>query len=359
MPKPETKGKTPPAVKIGHRRIGADEPVYVIAEAGVCHNGNVETALRMVEAAAKAHADAVKFQVFTAEELATSVAPTADYQHSSTGEQRQGRMLARLELSDADFQKIRARCAALEIDFLATPFSLIDVARLTPLDPPAIKIASTDLNNVVLLEAVARTGLPLIASTGAATREEIGAACACLEALGARDRLILMHCVSAYPAPLSVLNLRAIGSMTCELGLNVGFSDHAASPETGAWAVAHGAVIVEKHFTLDRNQPGPDHAMALEPAALATYIRLVREMEAARGDGAIGLCDVEYDVRTVARRSVVATCDIAAGDVIQADMLALKRPGTGIVPAELCNLISRTAAVDISRDAMLSWEMVR
>ncbi len=359
MPAPETRGKTPPAVKIGHRRIGADEPVYVIAEAGVCHNGDGETALRMVEAAAKADADAVKFQVFTAEELTTWEAPTADYQQSSTGELRQGTMLARLELSDAVFLEIRARCEALEIDFLATPFSSNDVARLTPLDPPAIKIASTDVNNVRLLEAVALTGLPLIVSTGAATLEEIVAACAYLEALDARDRLMLMHCVSAYPAPLSTLNLRAIGSMTRDFGLNVGFSDHAASPETGAWAVAHGAVILEKHFTLDRNQSGPDHAMSLEPAELASYIRLVREMDAARGDGAIGMCDAEHDVRAAARRSVVAACDIVAGDVIQADMLTLKRPGTGIVPTELSDLIGLTAAVDISRDAMLSWEMVR
>jgi len=359
MPMSETKRKPPPAVRIGDRSVGAENPVYVIAEAGVCHNGDGETALRMVEAAANAAADAVKFQMFTAKELATSKAPTAEYQQSSTGERRQGSMLARLELSDAEFLEIRARCEALSIDFLATPFSLLDVSRLAPLDPPAVKIASTDLNNVRLLEAVAMTGLPLIVSTGAATVEEIGAACAYLEALDARDRLMLMHCVSSYPAPISMLNLRAIGSMIRDLGLNVGFSDHSVSLETGAWAVAHGAVLVEKHFTLDRTQPGPDHAMSLEPAELTSYIRLVREMEAARGDGAIGMCEAEHDVRAVARRSIVAACDIAVGDVIRADMLTLKRPGTGIVPTEVCALVGRRAAVDIKHDTMLSWEMVR
>ncbi len=346
-------------VTVGTRKVGLRQQPYVIAEAGVNHNGSVETALEMVAAAANAGADAVKFQVFTASELATPDAPTTAYQQAKVGNRLQRDMLAELELSDASFATIRDRCRELAIDFLATPFGDGDVSRLVTLGVPAIKTASTDLNNVRLLGAVVETGLPLFVSTGAATPVEIGEAVALLEGGGACERLVLLHCVSAYPAPLDSLNLCAIATMAGVFGLPVGFSDHADSTETGAWAVAHGAVVIEKHFTLDRNSAGPDHAMSLNPRQLALYINRVRDAFVAAGDGSIGMCELESEVRTVARKSIVAARDIAAGEVLGHDMLTLRRPGTGLAPGALTDLIGRTAAVAIRGGTILSREMAR
>lgn len=359
MPTPESSVADKPIVDVGSRRVGVNEPTYVIAEAGVNHNGSVETALQMVAAAADAGADAVKFQIFTASELTSADAPTTSQQQAQVGARRQREMLAELELSDEAFATIRERCRDLSIDFLATPFGEGDVPRLVRLDAPAIKTASTDLNNVRLMKMVAATGLPLIVSTGAATKTEIREAVAFLEAHGARDRLILLHCVSAYPAPPDRLNLRAITTMNDMFDLPVGFSDHADSTETGAWAVAHGAVVVEKHFTLDRTRPGPDHAMSLEPQLLATYIKRIREAALSAGDGTIGMSPVESEVRRLARKRIIAARDITAGEVLGNEMLALQRPGTGMTPGELPELIGRKAAMDIPRGTPLSREMAR
>ncbi len=346
-------------MSVGSRRVGTNEPTYVIAEAGVNHNGSVETALQMVAAAADAGADAVKFQIFTASELASPDAPTTTQQRAQVGARRQRDMLAALELNDEALATIRDRCRDLSVDFLATPFGEDDVSRLVRLDPPAIKTASTDLNNLRLLKKVAATGLPLIVSTGAATGAEIRDAVAFLETHGAHDRLILLHCVSAYPAPPDRLNLRAITTIKDMFDLPVGFSDHADSTETGAWAVAHGAVVVEKHFTLDRTRPGPDHAMSLEPRPLAMYIKRIREAALAAGDGSVGMSSVESEVRQLARKRIIAARDIATGEVLGDEMLALQRPGTGMTPDELSELIGRRAARDIPRGTVFSREMAQ
>ncbi len=345
-------------IAVADRRLGRGHRVFVIAEVGVNHDGDGDKALRLVDLAAECGADAVKFQVFRAAELTTAAAPTADYQRGSTGAASQREMLRRLELSDGDFSRLREHCDRVGLVFLATPFSPADVARLVALRVAAIKIASTDLVNTPLLTAAAGTGLPLIVSTGAAEADEIRLAVARLRALHVADRLALLHCVSSYPAPLEALNLRAIGALQALAGMPVGFSDHAASVDTGAWAVACGASLLEKHLTADRAAPGPDHAASLDGAGFAEYVRLVRLAEAALGDGELGMHAVEGDVRRVARRSLVAGRAIRAGEPLTSGMIALKRPGGGLGPEDLERVLGRRAAADIAADETLRWDML-
>ncbi len=344
---------------IGKKRIGPREPVFVIAEAGVNHNGNVETALRMVDAAAQAGADAIKFQLFRADELTSRSATTAQYQRRTTNHSSQQVMLKQLELGDDEFDLARKHCEKRSILFLGTPFGPRDVSRLVRLHPPAIKIGSGDLNNHQLLECAASTNLPLIVSTGAAMPQEISESVCFLGSIGARNRLILLHCVSAYPASLESINLRAIQTLHSQFHVPTGFSDHTTSIATGALAVMSGACVIEKHFTLDRSMTGPDHAMSLSPEELKTYIGSIREAELARGSGRLGLIDAERDVRNAARRSVVTGQPIARGATITRSMLALKRPGTGIPPMEMEAVIGRIAAADIPEDTLITWDMVQ
>jgi N-acetylneuraminate synthase/N,N'-diacetyllegionaminate synthase len=348
----------PTTVDIDGRPVGPGRRAMIVAEAGVNHDGDPAKAMRLVDAAVQAGADAVKFQVFRAADLATAAAPTAEYQRDCFGDGTQRDMLARIELSSSDFSRIREHCEARGIRFLATPFSPSDVDRLLEWRPAAIKIASTDLNNGPLLRRAADTKLPIIVSTGAATASEIDRAIALLRSRRLPGRLILLHCVSSYPTPLDAANLRAIRTLAEASGVPCGLSDHTESAQTGGWAVAAGACLIEKHITLDRTAAGPDHAMSLEPDAFAEFVANVRQVEAALGTGALGMNTIEADTRRVARRSIVAAGSISAGDVVTEAMLAMKRPAGGIDPAELDRLVGRRARVDIPADATLSWDMV-
>ena len=344
-------------ITIGDRTIGAGQRAYIIAEAGVNHDGSVETALRLVEAAVTAGADAVKFQVFRAAELVTAGAATAGYQRAA-GARSQRDMLRRLELVGEDFARIREHCQRSSIEFLATPFSPPDVGRLEALGVRAIKLASTDLNNTPLLKRAAETGLPLIVSTGAATAQEMRVAFDRLRAWGASRRVALLHCVSCYPAPLEAANLRAIGALGRTFGVPCGFSDHTVSTEVGGWAVAAGACVLEKHFTLDRSAAGPDHAMSLSPVELTEYVAGVRAAEVALGNGALGMTELEADVRAAARKSVVAAAAMRAGAVLTEDLLTVKRPGGGIEPDQLDELVGRRLLVDVADETPLTWDMI-
>lgn len=348
-----------PCISIGPRPLGADEAVFVIAEAGVNHNGDVETALRMVDAAARAGADAIKFQLFRANDLASRDAATAGYQKRSTSFESQREMLRKLELDDQAFRRIRRRCDECSITFMGTPFSPREVARLTDLSCPAIKIASTDIINYELLGAATSTELPLILSTGAATLDEIDESVCFLDTMNARHRTILLHCVSSYPAPVDSANLQAIRTLASRYGVASGLSDHTTSTFTGGLAVMAGACVIEKHFTLDRSLEGPDHAMSMTPEELRSYVTGIREAQAARGTGRLGLVEAERDVRAAARRSIVTGQNIASGSQITRSMLTLKRPGTGIPPKEMNSLVGRTAVADIPEDTVLSWDMVK
>ncbi len=346
-------------INVGSHRIGPGYSAFVVAEAGVNHNGSVETALRLVDAAVEAGADAVKFQMFRAADLTTASAPTAAYQEKSGGERSQRDLLKRLELLQADFIRIKRHADERGIFFLATPFGEKELRALVELGVPALKFASTDLTNTPLLDAGAATGLPLLLSTGASSENEIAEAVERLHRAGAMDRLMLLHCVSCYPTPLDAVNLRAIRALEHRFGVVCGLSDHTTSITMGALAVAAGARVLEKHFTLDRQSAGPDHAMSLEPDPLMEYVAAVRAAETAMGDGHVGLTGLEREVRLVAGKSVVAACGIPAGARLQRDMLAVRRPGTGISPVELAKLLNRRAAVEIPSDTILTWDMVQ
>ena len=350
----------PPAapLMLGQRPVGSGHPTYVIAEAGVNHDGSVARALELVDVAAAAGADAVKFQVFRAAELASAAAGAARYQRAG-GAASQRVLLAPLELDDDAFARVAAHCRQHGIEFLATPFGVPDVARLESLGVRAIKIASTDLDNLPLLRRAAATGLPLIVSTGAATRDEITTAVARLEQLGAGRRLALLHCVSSYPTPLDAANLRAVATLAATFGVPAGYSDHTAQIETGAWAVAAGAALLEKHFTHDRAARGPDHAMSLDGSGLRAYIAAVRQVERSLGSGALGMTSLEAEVRAVARKSVVAARPLSAGMVLTPDALTTKRPGGGITPDQLDALIGRRVAGDVPADTVLTWDMIQ
>lgn len=347
-----------PPLAIGGRGIGPRCRPYVIAEAGVNHDGSVEGALRLVDAAVEAGADAVKFQIFRADSLTTADAPTAEYQKAVGGD-RQREMLRRLELSGADFERIRDFCDERGIDFIATPFSEPDVRTLAELRPVAVKIASTDLNNVPLLRAALGLDLPLIASTGASTAEEIASAVARFRRWNVADRVVLLHCISAYPTPLAEANLGAIGTLAARFGLPTGFSDHTRETMTGALATAAGACVLEKHLTLDRGRYGPDHSLSLEPSEFAEYARLARSAFDARGTGEPGLCALETSVRSVAGKSLVATRDLPAGTVLSAADIAAKRPAGGIAPSRIDDVIGRELARPVSADKQIGWEMLR
>ncbi len=347
------------AVRLGQKLVGPGLPVYVVAEAGVNHNGDVATALKMVEAAKDAGADAVKFQAFRADRLVTQDTATVDYQkRSPTASASQYDLLRGLELWPDAFTQIREHCRLCGIDFLATPFAPEDVAILAPLEPVALKIASTDLTNTPLLESAVNTELPLIVSTGAAQPEEVEAAVYWLTRRGSADRLILLHCISSYPTQPEDANLRRIAALARRFGLPTGFSDHTMLIDTGALATSAGAVLIEKHFTLSRNQQGPDHFFSLEPDHLAAYITRLRLAEEMLGSGRLEMNPAENQVRRLSRCSVVAATDIPAGQVLRPDMLTVKRPGGGIDPSQLYELIGRPVVADVSAETQLSWNMV-
>ena len=346
-------------LQIGGATVGDDCDVFVIAEAGVNHNGDVGRALEMVEAGVDAGANAVKFQMFTAESLTTKDVETASYQADRIQTASQREMLSRLELTDGQFERIAERCRARGAIFLATPFSVADLERLLRLEVAAIKIASTDLVDFALLDRSAAAGPPMIASTGAADGDEIARAVERLRGWSAVDRLVLMHCVSCYPTPLEAANLGAIGTIRARFGTLVGYSDHTMSTETGGWAVCAGACVLEKHFTLDHKSAGPDHAMSLEPPELREYIQRARAARQAMGTGSLEAQHIEREVRRLARKRIVAARDIVPGDVIDHASITAKRAGAGIMPTEASLLLGRRAAVPIPADTPVLPEMVR
>lgn len=333
--------------------------VFIIAEAGVNHNGDLETAKRLVDAAVVAGADAVKFQTFVPEEVVTGSAEKAPYQKAnmSGGQETQLDMIRRLALSKEDFRTLKAYCDRAGIMFLSTPFDYYSVDLLDELGVPLFKIPSGELVNDRFLRYVAARGKPLIISTGMATLGEVEEALGVVQDAGARE-ITLLHCTSAYPASYEEVNLRAIITLQHAFGLPVGYSDHTPGTEVAVAAVALGARVIEKHFTLSRSMEGPDHKASLEPDELAAMVRAIRNVERALGDGRKRPSPGEQDVMRAARRSLVAACDIAKGEMITEEKLAIKRPGTGIPPKMWCLVVGRRARVDIPADTVLTWDMI-
>jgi N-acetylneuraminate synthase len=350
----------------------------VIAEAGVNHNGSLDLALKLVDVAAAAGADVVKFQTFKADLLATANAAKADYQVANTQEVgSQLAMLRRLELSYSDHHSLLARCRARGIRFMSTGFDAQSLAFLATLDMPAIKIPSGDITCGPLLLQAARLRRPIVVSTGMSTMADIeqalgviafgwttdrepegrndfdAAYCSDEGQRALRKHVTLLHCVTQYPAPPEAVNLRAMDSMVAAFGLPVGYSDHTAGIEVSLAAVARGATVIEKHFTLDRTLPGPDHAASLEPDELAQLVTSIRSIELALGSPLKAPAPQEAGNRPIARRSIVAARAIRKGEAFTSEMLTHKRPGQGISPMEYWSLLGRAASRDYDVDGLI------
>jgi N,N'-diacetyllegionaminate synthase len=345
------------SVQIADKSIGPQQPVFVIAEAGVNHNGDPKLARALIDLAVASGADAVKFQTFHAERLAIAAAPKAGYQLETTGDaESQVEMLRRLELSADAHRDLYAYCRDKEIIFLSTPFDEESVDLLDELGVPAFKISSGDLTNSPLLEYVASKRKPVILSTGMSELSEVIEAVSVLDSAGC-DNPVLLHCVSNYPAAVADVNLRAMQTMRAAFDLNVGFSDHTEGIDIALAAVALGACVIEKHFTLDRGLPGPDHRASLEGEELRQLVRSIRRVETALGTGRKVPAPSEIETARVARRSLVAARDIPAGVTLKREMVVLRRPGTGFPPAALHIVIGRMTTRQIAKGAILEDDM--
>jgi len=337
---------------------------FIIAEAGVNHNGSDALALELVAAAAAAGADAVKFQTFQADKLASASAPKADYQVRQTGDGDQLSMLRALELSEAGHRAVVARCAELDIEFMSTPFDEESALFLVNLGMRRIKVPSGELTNKPFITYLASFDLPLILSTGMATLAEVmdaidwvrEARLVCGFAAPLAERLTLLHCTSNYPAKEEDVNLRAMHTLAASSGLAVGYSDHTAGITISIAAVAMGACVIEKHFTTDRELPGPDHKASLEPDQLATMVSAIRHVESALGDGIKQPRAAELQVRDVARRSVTLAASLPQDHILGASDLILLRPGTGIAPKELSSVVGRRLARALPSGSTLHWD---
>jgi len=345
-------------VEIGGRPVGPGLPAFVIAEAGVNHDGDLDRALQLVDAAADAGADAVKFQTFAADRLVTRDAPQAEYQVRGIGRRTsQYEMLRRLELSRDDHARLVDHCRVRGIPFLSSPFDEVSADLLEAFDVPAFKIGSGELTNLPLLRHVARKARPMIVSTGMASLGEVAAAVQAIRDDG-DPPLVLLHCVSGYPALPEDVNLRAMATMRREFGVPVGYSDHTRGLDISLAAVALGACLVEKHFTLDRSLMGPDHQVSIEPAELAQLTGGIAAVHQALGTGRKVAVDREREIADVARKSLVAVVDIAAGTVIQDEMIAVLRPGYGLPPARRGDVVGCSAGVDIPAGTPITEEML-
>lgn len=334
----------------------------VIAEAGVNHNGSTDLALDLIDAAAKAGADAVKFQTFKADRLAVRGAGTVEYQRRLTGQTDQHAMLRALELPQQTYAVLARRCEETGIEFMSTPFDLESAHMLVDLGMRRIKVPSGELTNLPLVRGLAGFGLPMIVSTGMATLDEVlvtvDVVRTAAPALLRDGGLTLLHCTSNYPTPLEDVNLRAMDTMRAATGLPVGYSDHTKGILVPVAAAALGATVVEKHFTLDRTMAGPDHPASLEPDELTEMVRSIRAVTAALGTGEKSPRPAEDPIRAAVRRSIVVARPIAQGGAIAEADLVLLRPGTGLPPAELERVIGTRARRDLPEGHLLGWDDV-
>ncbi len=344
-------------LRIGNRWVGEGEPTYIIAELGANHNRDLAMARDLIAAAAEAGADAVKFQTYSAETLYSRKTPRFTYLKGGS-ELDTWQLIKDIELPREWQAELAKDSAARGVTFFSTPFDARAIEELAALDVPAFKIASFELVDLGLIALAAAHGRPMILSTGMATYGDI------LDALQAcwgagNGEVILLQCTSLYPAPARLANLRAIPEMARAFGLPVGLSDHTLGTHVALAAVALGASVLERHFTLDRRLPGPDHAFALEPAELKALVAAVRDVESALGDGRkLGPAAEEAEMFRQARRSLVAARDIPQGTTIRPEMVVAKRPGFGVPPKFLDVIVGRPARRDIAEDDVITWDMV-
>jgi N,N'-diacetyllegionaminate synthase len=346
------------SIRIAGKMIDSQHPCFIIAEGGVNHNGDVDIAKRLIDAAVAAGADAVKYQTFHAENVVTCTAEKAEYQKSTTSStESQYDMIKNLELSDDVFWELSEYADRKGIIFLSTPFDEQSVDLLDQIGVPAFKIPSGEITNFPLLKKIAEKNRPIILSTGMATLGEVEDATEYIKACGAED-IILLHCTTSYPAPLHSVNLRAMETLRCAFKVPIGYSDHTEGITIPIAAVAMGAVVIEKHFTLDRSLPGPDHQASLRPQEFQSMVKAIRDVECAQGSGIKSPSLEEEMIKRATRRSIVAKTDIGSGEPLRRGVIAIKRPGTGIEPKYFDMIVDMRAKKTILKDQIITWDMI-
>jgi N,N'-diacetyllegionaminate synthase len=337
-------------------KYNTNRHVTIIAEAGVNHNGNLELARKMVYAAKEAGADYVKFQTAVPELVISDIAPKAEYQKETTGtEQSQLEMCRAIHLPLSDYSGLKALCDEVGIGFMSTPFDLVSIDCLNELNMDYWKIPSGEITNLPYLRKIARLGGRVILSSGMSTLDEVKTAVKILQDNGLRhEDIYLLHCTTQYPTPFNAVNLKAMQSLKDAIKCGgVGYSDHTVGIEVPVAAVGMGACIIEKHFTLDKNMPGPDHRASLEPQELKAMVDAIRNIEQAIGDGDKVVTDTERPNIVVARKSIVAARDIKAGEILTEENITVKRPGNGISPMLWDSVIGTAAIHDFERDHLI------
>jgi len=342
-------------IKIGNKKIGEGCPVFVIAEAGVNHNGRLDLALKLVDEAKKSGADAIKFQTFKAEQVVTTTGGMAVYQKKNIGATKsQLEMLKELELSESFYKKIISRCEKEKIIFLSTPhggFESVDF--LQSLNALAFKFGSGDLTNLSVLQYAAKFKKPMILGTGMATMKEVEEAVNCIKKIG-NKKIILLHCTTNYPCPLSEVNLRAMQTMMKKFpGVLVGYSDHTLGTQVPIMSAVLGARVIEKHFTLDRKMKGPDHKASMEPEELKAMTEKIRNVEVVLGLNIKKPTQSELNMIKNIRKSLVSLCNIKKGERFTKENIGIKRPGDGILPKEFPVILGRKAKKNIKFDSLI------
>jgi N,N'-diacetyllegionaminate synthase len=337
------------------------ERVFIIAEAGVNHNGDIQLAKALIDAAAQAGADAVKFQTFVAENLISKHAIKAEYQIQNTGNaESQLEMVKKLELAFEDFVELKAHSDKNNIQFLSTPFDNQSIDFLAGMHLPIMKIPSGEITNLPYLQKIGKLGKQVFLSTGMSNLGEIEKALEVLTTSGTdRNKIVLLHCNTEYPTPITDVNLRAMTTLKEAFCIRVGYSDHTLGIEVPVAAVALGAAVIEKHFTLDKNMQGPDHAASLEPHELQHMVQAIRNIEAALGDGIKKASASEAKNKAIARKSLHMASALKKGHIVQLEDLTVKRPGNGIPSVFIEMVVGRTLNCDVEYDDMLQWEYLK
>lgn len=326
---------------------------YIIAEIGVNHNGSIELAIEMIDKACECGVDCVKFQTFKSENLVSATAKKAEYQIKNTEtEGTQLQMLKKLELTFSQFKELKTYCDKKGMQFLSTPFDFESLSFLNELDMPLWKVSSGEITNYPYLKKIAATKKDIVLSTGMSTIAEISQALEVLKSNGA-GKITLLHCTTEYPTPFSQVNLKAMETLRYTFNLPVGYSDHTMGIEIPVAAVAMGAVIIEKHFTLDNNMEGPDHKASLMPQPMKAMVESIRHIEAAMGDGIKKPTECEEKNMGIARKSIVAKAKISKGDILTEENITVKRPGNGISPMKWENVLGTAAVKDFAEDELI------
>jgi len=340
------------AIKIGEKTIGEKSPTYIIAEIGSNHNRDISIAKKMIDEASIAGVDAVKFQTFKAESLYSKNTPKFSKDSVTPFD-----LIKSIELPRNWQKKLFDYAISKNLDFISSPFDYDAVDELDKIGVPAFKVASFEIVDIELLKYIGEKQKPVIISTGMANIEEIKEALNAIKSTGNKD-IILLHCNSLYPSSPEIVNLKAIETMKKVFKVPIGFSDHTVGIHISLAAVAKGAKLIEKHFTLNREMPGPDHSFAIEPYELQNLVKSIRDIEKAEGDGVKDKSKDEQEMYEKGRRSIIAYKDISKGTEITRDMLVVKRPGFGIKPKYINEIIGREAKVDIKSDQWITWDMV-